>query len=122
MKNYDIAAVIKAYQTGTGDLALPAKAAWIRRVNIANLMKVKVIIDQAMREIHAKYSDDEHSVADENGERKVKPEYLEEFAKEQADVLMQDTDVEIKKISIEELGDVTLTDSQMDTLAFMIEE
>ena len=121
MKNIDIVTIVTAFQKTDGTLTLPAKVAWTRRVNYKKLMEAKTIIDEAMQEIQRKYADDEHSVVDGEN-RKVKPEYLEAFAKEQTEILTQDTDVDIKKVSIEDLGDVTLTDAQMDTIAFMIEE
>lgn len=121
MKNIDILTIVTAFQKADGTLTLPAKVAWTRRVNYKKLSDAKAIIDEAMQEIQRKYTDDEHSVA--NGEqRKVKPEYVQEFIKEQNDILVQETDVDIKKISIEDLGDITLSDKQMDTIAFMIEE
>ena len=47
---------------------------------------------------------------------------MEEFRKENEDLLNQDTDISIKKVKIEDLGDVELSDDDMDTLMFMIEE
>lgn len=121
MKNIDIVSIVSAFQSVDGTLTLPAKVAWVRRVNFKRLTEAKTIIDEAMQEIQNKYADDEHS-SEKDGQRLVKPQYMAEFSKEQADILLQETDVEIKKVSIEELGDITLTDAQMDTLAFMIED
>ena len=122
MKNIEIASIVNVYQSGKGEIKLPAAIAWKRRLNMAKLIEAKKIIDDAIREISEKYSDDEHSEPGENNTRKVKPEYMAEFGKAQADILTQDTDVEIKKVSIEDLGDIDITDTQMDTIAFMIEE
>lgn len=122
MKNIDILSIVTAYQKADGTLTLPAKVAWTRRVNLKKLSEAKAIIDEAMQDLQRKYADDEHSEATEDGQRKVKSEYMAEFIKAQGDILMQDTDVDIKKVSIEDLGDIALTDKQMDTIAFMIEE
>ena len=121
MKNIDILTIVTAYQQTDGTLTLPAKVAWTRRVNIRKLIEAKSIIDEALQEIQRQYADDTHSEESEEG-RVVKPQYRAEFAKAQADILTQDTDVDIKKVPIEELGDITLTDRQMDTIAFMIAE
>lgn len=124
MTNFEIIAIVNAYEDrkakGT-TLTLPAAIAWTRRLNLDKLYRAKSIIDEAMREIMTQYSDDTHST-EENGQRKVRPEYIAEFAKEQAEILSQETDVAIKKIHIEDLGEINLSDSDMDTLAFMLEE
>ena len=131
MKNADIMAITRIYTKNKQDkdkkeLKLPAAIAWKRRVNMDKVFKAKAIIDEAMQELSQKYADDEHSVEkqDENGEtmRTVKPEYLAEYAKAQVDILSQETDVDIKKVKIEDLGDIDLSDDDLDTLAFMIEE
>lgn len=121
MKNIDILTIVTAYQKTDGTLTLPAKVAWIRRVNLKKLAEAKAIIDEAMQEIQQRFADDEHS-SEKDGQRLVKPQYMAEFSKAQADILLQETDVDIKKISIEDLGDITLSDKQMDTIAFMISE
>lgn len=121
MKNIDIVTIVTAFQKADGTLTLPAKVAWTRRVNMKKLMDAKAIIDEALQEIQQRYADDEHSV-EEDGQRKVKPEYMAEFFKAQSDVLTQDTDVAIKTVGIDEIGDIEVTDKQMDTLMFMISE
>ena len=121
MKNIEIASIVNIYQSGEGEIKLPAAVAWKRRLNMVKLIEAKHIIDDAIREISERYSDDEHSVADGDG-RKVKPEYIADFGKEKADILTQETDIDIKKVPIEALGDIELTDTQLNTIAFMIEE
>ncbi len=120
MKNLDIVGIVSAYTNKKLDVKLPVAVAWKRRLNIDKLFKAKTLIDEALKEVSDKYSDDEHSTADEQG-RRVKPEFLQQFVAEQAEILSQETDVDIKKVSIDELGDVCLSDADMDTLAFMIE-
>ena len=104
------------------ELKLPAAVAWKRRLNMDALFKAKQVIDDAVREIQQKYSSDEYSEQGDGDTRKVKPEYLKDFAKEQADVLTQETDVNIRTIHPEELEGLTLSDEDMDTSAFMISE
>ena len=121
MKNYEITAIVAAYQKGT-TMKLPAAVAWKRRVNIDKIIKAKAIIDEALNEVRAPYLDDDHSTPMEDGGRQVKPEYVQEFVRAQSEILEQDTDVDIKKVPIDALGDIELTDADMDTIAFMIEE
>lgn len=124
MQNLEIVGIVNAYtaQRGKEGIRLPAPVAWKRRVNLAHLMKTKEIIDEAIREVSDRYTDDEHSTPGENGTRMVKPEYMTEFLKAHNEIMVQETDVDIRKIKIEELGDVNLNDAEMDTIAFMIEE
>lgn len=125
MKNLEIVGIVNAYtaqKEKSEGVKLPAAVAWKRRVNIDKLFKAKALIDEAVKEIHQKYSDDDHSEATEEGGRKVKAEYMTEFFREQGDILAQETPVEISKVKIEDLGDVSLTDADMDTIAFMIED
>ena len=123
MQNLEIVGIVNAYTTNKGKdgVRLTAAVAWKRRVNLDKLFKAKAIIDEALREINERYADDEHSV-EEDGNRKVKPEYLADFVREQGEILAQDTEVDVRKVKIEELGNVELTDADMDTLAFMIAE
>lgn len=124
MRNLEIAAIVGAYRAAKEagkDIKLPAAIAWKRRVNIAKLMEARSLIEQAIQEIHEKYADDEHSVKTDDNGRRVKDEYLEAFTKEQTEIMMQDTDVDIKKVGIEELDGYELSDEDLDTLSFMIE-
>ena len=126
MKNLEIVAIVNVYtaqkEKGEG-IKLPAKVAWKRRVNMDKLFHAKGIIDEALKEIGQKYADDEHSTEAEKGNgRKVKPEYMEEFVLAQGEILTQDTEVDVQKVKIEDLGDVELSDADMDTIAFMLEE
>ena len=123
MKNLEIVGIVNAYTANKGkdSVRLPAAVAWKRRVNLYELFNAKAIIDEALREINERYADDEHSI-EEDGTRKVKAEYLADFVKEQGEILAQDTEVDVRKVKIDELGNVELTDADMDTLAFMIAE
>lgn len=132
MRNDDILFVVNSYYAlkGKETVTLPASVAWKRRLNIKELVKASETINEALEEIKQKYSDDEHSnpktIKDANGKdvetRVVKPEYLSDFIKEQQEVLTQETDLTIRKIKIEDLGNLNLSDGMLDTLEFMIEE
>lgn len=139
MKNVEILGIVTAYTEqkeaiskarkegkAVDELRLPAAIAWKRRVNIDKLFQAKKLIDEAMDDIKKRYSDDEHSeeATSAAGEkvRAIKSKYQAEFMKEQGDILIQDTDVDIKKIKIEDIDGIALTDEDMDTLSFMIEE
>ena len=124
MKNIEIVTIVNAYTEQKADgrgMKLPAKTAWTRRVNMDRLFRAKGIIDEALKEISDRYADDEHST-ETDGKRVVKPEYIPQYAKEQSEILLQDTDVDIRKVTVEDLGDIELTDADMDTLAFMLDD
>ena len=123
------------YRRSEGEnIKLPAAISWKRRVNYDKLTKASELIDEALKEIGEKYKDDDHSedvkisYKDEDGltksrtERRVKKEYFEEYATQLNDILKQETDIDIKKVKIDDLDGLELTDNEMDTLSFMIEE
>lgn len=129
MKNLEIVTIVNAYiarhKDGEG-MKLPVKAAWTRRVNMDKLFHAKGIIDEAMKEILQKYSDEDHSeekeLEDGRKDRVIKPEYVADFRRERAEIMEQDTEVEIRKVSVSELGNIELSDADMDTIAFMLED
>lgn len=121
MINLEIVSIVTAYQRGTS-LKLPAAVAWKRRVNMDKLFRAKKLIDEALQEARQPYLDDEHSTEVDGGNRQVKPEYIDEFVRSQNEVLSQETDIDIKKVKIEDIGDIEISDADMDTIAFMIEE
>ena len=139
MLNIEIMAIVNTYtakkeaadrarQDGKepAELRLPAAVAWKRRMNMDRLFHAKGLIDEAMRELQKEYTSPDKSdeCETEKGEmaRRIKKELISEFVKAQEDILNQDTPVQIAKIRIEELEGLSLTESDMDTMAFMIEE
>lgn len=127
MKNYEIVSIVNAFEKlkksdEIGPL-LPASVAWKRRLNLRKLLEANSVISEALDDVSERFFDDDHSTKDPDSDlRRVKPEFLEEFAKLRAEVLEQETELEIKKVKIKEIGDIVISDSDMDTLAFMIEE
>lgn len=107
-------------------LKLPIAVAWKRRLNLNKLAKAKEVIDEAIQECQKKYATDERSevVQDEKGQeiRRIKNEFLNEYINEYNEIMNQETDIDIKKVKVEDLGDLILTDEQLDSLAFMIDE
>ena len=121
MKNIDIVGITNTYRQTNGELRLPASVSWKRRLNMKKLLEAEAVIQDAVQEIQRKFTDDEHSF-DENGNRQVKPEFIADYCKQIQEIYDQDTPIEIQKIRIEELGNTEISDKEMDTLAFMIEE
>lgn len=132
IKNVKIMAILEAWEKQKKSaedggrlpgITLPAKIAWTRRVNLERLSDARGLIQKALAEIQQDYADDTHSEpAGENGERRVKNEFVGEFLRAQAEILAQETDVQIKMVSIDDLASLDLTEADLDTLAFMIEE
>ena len=138
MKNYEIVNLVRTYvavrNAKTEEVKLPAAVAWKKRLNFDKLSHANELIAEAQKEINERYSDDEHSMEvevaykDEDGmtkkrtERRVRDEFVTEFEKELKTLFDQETDVDIKKVKIDDLKGVDLTDADMDTLWFMIEE
>lgn len=123
MRNAEILGIVRAFDINRdSELKLPVAVSWKRRQNYKVLADAAKLIDEALGDISKKYADDTHSTEDDKGQRIVNPEYREEYAREQTDLLNQETDVKILKVSIEEVGNITLSDKDMDTLMFMIGE
>lgn len=122
MKNSEIIKITNAYQRTDKKLKLPVSVAWKRRLNLQKLMDARMLIDSAIREINIEYMDDEHSVETGIDLREIRPEYLNEYGKKIYEIQDQDTPIDIQMIkSIEELGDVSISDDEMDTILFMVE-
>ena len=119
--NLEIMAITNEYKKGTS-FKLPAAIAWKRRVNMDKMFKARALIEEALTEVRMPYLSDDKSTPTEDGGRQILPEFVAEYSKAQNDILSQKTDVDIKTISIDDLGDVELSDADMDTLAFMIKD
>ncbi len=86
--------VAKQQSEHNGGIVLPASIAWKRRLNMKELFSVRETIVEAVKEDEKKLDE----------------------------ILKQETDVNIRTIKIDELGDCKVSDVEMDTLAFMIEQ
>lgn len=121
MKNYDIINISNAYQNTDGKLKLPVSVAWKRRLNFKKIMEARRVIDETIREIGQEFLDDEHSFPAEGDRREIKPEYRDEYVKRVREIEEQDTPIDILKIdSIDELGDIDISDVELDTIVFMV--
>ena len=121
-KNYEILDIKEAFNKSTSTLALPIAIAWKRRLNYEKILEISRIIYNALDEVSEQFADDEHSYIDEeNNMRKVRNEYMKEFENKKIEILEQETDIDIQMVNIEDLGEnLNITDSDMNTLAFMI--
>lgn len=119
--NLEIMSITNAYKKGAS-FKLPAAIAWKRRVNMDKLFKARALIEEALREVQEPFLTDEKSTALKDGGRRILPEFIAEYSKAQSEILAQKTDVDIKTIPIEDIGDVELSDADMDTIAFMIKD
>lgn len=125
MTNNEVKSIVESYtelrNKGT-DSKIPIKAAWVRRKNLKKILDAYATYKEAFNELQQRYSDDEHSVEKENGDRQIRFQYMPQYQKEVTELLNLEADVAIEKIDLEDLGDCSLTDVEMDTLAFMINE
>lgn len=125
MTNNEVKSIVDAYtkikENGT-DSKIPVRAAWTRRKNLKKIMEAYATYREAFADLQQRYSDDEHSVEHANGDRQIKMQYMPQYQKEVTELLNLEADVTVEKIKIEDLGNCTLSDTEMDTLAFMIEE
>lgn len=138
MKNFEIVDITNSYlklkNSDKVSMSLPIVVSWKRRVNLKKLLKIRDTIFEAVSELDKLYFDEDHSteltdsdgkkIKDANGEnlRAVKEEFREEYVTKKKELFDAETDVEIKKVKLEDLKDVTLSDDEMNTLMFMIEE
>ena len=125
MTNNEVKQIVDSYnklkESGT-DSKIPVRAAWTRRKNLKKITEAYMTYREAFADIQQKYADDEHSVEYANGDRQIKAQYMAQYQKEVAELLSLDADVTFEKIKIDDLGDCVMSDTEMDTFAFMIEE
>lgn len=122
LKNYEILDIKEAFNRATSTLTLPIAIAWKRRLNYEKINNISRIIFEALDDVSKNYTDDKYSyIEEETGNRKVRDEYIAEFTQKRSEILNQETEIDIQMVDIEDLGDnLTISDSDMDTLAFMI--
>ena len=125
MTNNEVKGIMDAYaalRQKSQDLRIPVKAAWVRRKNLKKLAEAYATYREAFTELQQRYSDKEHSIETVDGNRQVKAKYMPEYQSELFELLAQDSGVTIEKITLEDLGECNLSDEEMDTLAFMIDD
>ncbi len=121
MLNKEIVAIIDAINNSDHSVKFPVAVAWKRRLNKKALMDADAVIEEALNELKSDFSDDERSTAD-GDKRMVKPEFMNDFIKRYNEIMAQETDVKIQKIKLSELDGLNLSDKDMDSLEFMIED
>lgn len=122
------------YKDASSRLAiLPVKIRWQLKKNMNILNKMAAEFEEFKtsleEELRAKYVDDEYSYDAENGERKVKEEYLEEYRaavtdinQKLYDVLSEEEEITLNVIDMDALmealpDDAPLNDSDFDMLS-----
>lgn len=105
MKNVDILSITATYamlkresqKDGSQGMVLPVSVAWKRRLNMKDLFSARETIEKAIRE-----AGEDSKLIDE--------------------IINQDTDVTVRKIKMDDIADVKVSEDEMDTLMFMIED
>lgn len=93
-----------------------------------NILKQLTVVQEAYLEdendVLGKYRTDEYSDPDESNPalRKVKPEFLVEFAKDQSELLSVQAEIEFKPIDESTIGGVELLDKDYQVLSIFLTE
>ena len=96
---------------------IPAKANFFIQKNVVLVRAAASEIEQTRMRIAQQYGE----LDEEKNAYYVSPENLDAANKEMAELFSIEQELDIKKISIEDLGNVELTPAQMQSLMFMID-
>lgn len=100
------------------DIYIPAKANFFIQKNISVLAAAAQEIEKSRIEIAKHYG-----VLDEKGQQyKIPEDKIEKATKELNDLFSIEQELDIKKFSIEALGNTEFTPAQMQAMIFMIED
>lgn len=100
------------------DIYIPAKANFFIQKNISVLAAAAQEIEKSRIEIAKHYG-----VLDEKGQQyKIPEDKIEKVTKELNDLFSIEQELDIKKFSIEALGNTEFTPAQMQAMIFMIED
>lgn len=97
---------------------IPAKANFFIQKNINVIKSAATEIEKTRLNIAQQYG----VLDEEKNGYYIPPEHIETANKEVLDLFAIEQELDIKKISIEDLGNVEFTPAQMQSLMFMIEE
>ena len=123
LTNLEISNILSAYNANLkSEMKLPISIAWKRKKNIKKLQSIWEAADEMIKELKDKYFVDGNTFKDEKGRVCLKEEHTAELLNEQNEIMKQENEIEIATVKIEELGDISLTDLDMETISFMIEE
>lgn len=104
--------------------------AWSLRKNLVKLYKLYEDYAQMHNEIVEFYNDDEHSVVDKDGQRKVKKEFLQEYNNKISELLFAENEVDMSIVKLSKvvpggldgLDHSAIAVKDLDILSFMIDE
>ena len=101
--------------------------AWKFRKNIKKLTDAHEVFAKLQEEIMQSYSTDEYSTKNENGERFVKPEYMDEYSKKLNELFMQTNEIDIDIVKIEKIAiggvdKIELSIPELEAISFMIDD
>lgn len=94
---------------------------WRLDGNFRKLSDISSRVDDEINKINSKYLDDKYSYDDEGG-RRVKPEYLNDYNSSISEVLSTENEIEISTVTFSELDKYDLVPSDFQSIRFMIEE
>ena len=113
-KIYSAAGVLQKLST----TKLPIKVAYTLKRNIDRLNKPFKLINEQRVELVKKYGE---PMKDKPEEFIVSPEKREEFFKEFNELMDFEEEVDIRKLTIDELGDVEITPEELSIIEFMLD-
>lgn len=101
--------------------------AWKFRKNIRKLTDAYEEFMKLQEELRNGYSTDEYSTESENGERFVKPEFIEEYSKKLNELFVQTNEIDIDMVKIEKIAiggmdKLELSIPDMEAISFMIDD
>ena len=103
---------------------------WKFRKNIKRLSDAQEIFKKLQEDIMQYYATDEYSYIDEEGNRLVKNEYVDEYGQKMNDLYLQENKIEIDTVKIEKLcvgglegmDKIGLSVPELEVLSFMIDD
>lgn len=97
---------------------IPAKINFIIQKNVQKLTELAKDIDVARADVAKHYG----TPAEDGNSYEIKDENKEIAMKELYDLFTIEQEIEIKKVNIDDFGDIKFTPQQMSALMFMLEE
>ena len=101
--------------------------AWKFRKNAKKLTDAYEVFTKLQEEIQNGYSTDAYSSENENGQRFVKPEFMEEYAKKINELFAQTNEIDVDMVKIEKIcvggmDKLELSIPDIDAISFMIDD
>lgn len=127
LKNSEIITIINELNKGDIDSKqMPMSFLWALKVNTNKLIEVLKLYEESRNDLVKMFSTDEKSVEviDKNGlvNRNIKPEFKDEWVKQNLELLNQETEFDFTTVNIDSIKDVTMTPLEFDIISrFMFE-